>query len=268
MRSAPGVTEAAASLLEADPALAAALGSEATAELGHERILSVLAVPAGPWLPPERDALDGGIVAVVVLDGLLAAGTPSCLIGPGDVLEPWDRNVVWTACTPARLALLGTRFIDALQAWPGASAGVLGRAGGGTPEIAGFGAVDERMLDLLWQVAARWGVSHRNGVGLPRALGMTAMGALLGVSERRADAAFSLLAARGSVSRGDGSGWRMLPAPAGPRTGHSRQRRDDLRSRLVHQFAVSREMRSDHAELSAESHAQVTASQARRAGAG
>jgi hypothetical protein len=75
MSATPGVTDTAASLLEADPTLMRALGARALAQLGNQRILPVLAVPPGPWEPPERGALGPGTVALVVLDGLLVGGS-------------------------------------------------------------------------------------------------------------------------------------------------------------------------------------------------
>jgi hypothetical protein len=263
MGSFPGVTDAAASLLETDPSLARSLGPNAAATVGHQPILAVLEVAAGPWEPPEPRQLGGGIVAFVVLEGLLAAGTPICLVGPGDVLRPWEGGVAWTACTPVRLALVGTEFVDALAAWPGASAKVLERALASRP-LADAGAVDERALDLLWRLAGLWGVPRGEGIGLPRTLDAGALAGLLQVSERRAEAAVALLSALGHMHRGDGSGWLMPMAPAGPRTGYSRQRRDDLRSRQAHQMAVAREVRSEHSELSAQSQAQIAASRRRR----
>jgi hypothetical protein len=262
--SVPGVSDAAASLMEVDPSLSHVLGPRAAAGLGRERVLPVIDLPAGPWAPPERDALGAGVVALAVLQGLLTAGTAGCVIGPGDLIRPWDRGVTWTACTPARLALIGARFVDALVPWPGASAKVIDRSEPARPAIAEAGSLDARLLDMLWQVASRWGVPHQEGIGLPHALGAGAVAGLLQVSERRAEAAVALLSARGAMRRGDGSGWLLPMAPPGPRTGHSQQRRDDLRSRHAQQGAIAREMQSEHAELSAQSQDEMAISRRRR----
>ena len=146
--------------LEVDPALPRVIGWRAAAELGQEPILPVLSVPSGPWLPPDRDALGDETVALVVLDGLLVADTaPDRVLGPGDVVVPWDPAVRWTACTPLRLAVLGTRFSVALGAWPAAAARLLARASAGSAPAA-HGAAAERVLALLWRIAARWGTTH------------------------------------------------------------------------------------------------------------
>ena len=51
MTDPPAVREAAASLLEVDPALPRVIGWRAAAELGQEPILPVLSVPSGPVAP-------------------------------------------------------------------------------------------------------------------------------------------------------------------------------------------------------------------------
>jgi hypothetical protein len=260
----PGVTDAAASLLEVEPSLACAVGARAVAEIGHEPILPVLTVPAGPWEPPDRAALGAGIVAVVVLEGLLAAGTPACVVGPGDVLEPWDRQVKWVACTSVRLALVGTRFMEAVQAWPDVAAHLLARAHNASSAPPAEGPIDERILDLLWQIAARWGTAHGDSVALPRAVDAGAMGGLLQLSERRVEATVALFAARGTLVRRDGPGWLMPAATAAPRSGHSRQRRDQLRARLTQQLALARELRHDHAALNQQVQRQLAIGRDRR----
>ncbi len=133
MSAPPGLTDAAATLLQADPALARAVGARAATEIGHRAILPVLAVPAGRWDPPAAAHLGTGTVAFVVLDGLLVREAAlRDVLGPEDVLEPWDDGTRWTACTPVRLAVIGARFVEALRPWPGATARLLARAGSRT----------------------------------------------------------------------------------------------------------------------------------------
>ncbi|HEX6023761.1 MAG TPA: hypothetical protein VFZ00_17345 [Solirubrobacter sp.] len=264
MRPTAGVTEAAASLLEIDPTLSHALGARVAADIGHELIVPVLDVADGPWAPPSRDQLGDGIVAMVVLRGLLAAGDPVRLIGPGDTVEPWDDGVSWFACTQARMALIGTQFIEALKRWPRATGRVLDRASDTPPPIPSAGAIDERVLDVLWQAAGRWGIPRRDGVDVPATLDEGVLATLLGVSERRVQAAVAVLSARGAIVRNGGAGWVLPMAPPGPRAGYSRERRDDLRARQAHQMAVSRAMRSVHAALALQSEAQMAIGRRRR----
>lgn len=247
MTDPPAVREAAASLLDVDPALPRVIGWRAATELGQEPILPVLSVPSGPWLPPDRDALGDATLALVVLDGLLVADTaPDRVLGPGDVVFPWDPAVRWTACTPLRLAVLGTRFSVALAAWPAAAARLLARASAGSAPAA-QGAAAERVLALLWRIAARWGTTHGDAVALPRALDVRAVSALLTLSEADVTLAMSEATSDGTLERRDGPGWLLRAGETTHVTsGHSRERRDQLRARGAEQLALARAIGTEH----------------------
>ena len=239
-------------MLEADPNLSSVIGWRATAEVGHKRILPVLSVPSGPWQPPDPEALGGETVAFVVLDGLLVADTtPDIILGPGDIVVPWEPGVRWTACTPLRLALLGTQFTEGLRAWPHAAGRVLARAQSHTAHAAP-GVAEERLLDLLWQIAARWGVPHGDGVELPRALDVGPLSALLQLPEADVTAGVGRLASLGTLVR-DRSGWLLRTGRStGLSSGHSRERRDHLRARGAQQLALARAVGAEFAAVSRE----------------
>jgi hypothetical protein len=257
--SAPeGVTETAASLLEADPTLARVLGARTAARLGHDPILPVLYVPPGPWVPPERRLLGSGTVALVVLDGLLVGGFASTLAGPHDVLEPWDREGTWTACTAVRLAVIGSHFMEALREWPQAAARLLARAHGRGPDAAAAGSLDERLLAQLWRVGGRWGVPDGDALALPAALDVRAAGALLGLSESDVAPAVTRLSATGAVARREGQGWLLRTVERSAAvSGRSQGRRDSLRARAAQQIALSRVMRDECTALTEELGAQL-----------
>jgi hypothetical protein len=241
MTETPGASEPAASLLEVDPELPRVIGWRAAAELGEEPILPVLSVPSGPWLPPDREALGDETLALVVLDGLLVAEpAPDRVLGPGDVIVPWEPGVRWTACTPLRLAVLGTRFSVALRAWPAAAARLLARASAGwAPSAPGTAA--ERVLSLLWRIAARWGTTHGDAVALPRALDVRAVSALLALSEADVTKAVGEAVSHGTLVPRDGPGWLLRAGEtASVASGHSRARRDHLRARGAEQLALAR----------------------------
>jgi len=250
MTDTPAVCEAAASLLEVDPALARVIGWRAAAELGREPILPVLSVPAGPWLPPDREALDDETVALVVLDGLLVGDVArDDVLGPGDVIVPWDPDAQWRACTPLRLAVLGTRFSIALQAWPEAAARILTRAPARSAPAA-RGTVQERLLVLLWRIAARWGTTHGDAVALPQALDVSAVSALLALSAADVTIAVDEAESDGTLVRRDGPGWLLHAGqPTSVASGHSRARRDQLRARGAEQLALARAIGAEHDAL-------------------
>jgi len=262
-----GVTAASASLLEADPTLARMLGPWEGAERGHALILPVLSVPAGHWEPPDRAVLGAGTVALVVLDGLLAVEAPAATLGPGDVLEPWDSRESWTACTPLRLVLIGSRFVHAVEAGPGAAARLVARARARPAQAAAGGGIDERVLAALWRIAGRWGLPDGEAVALPRAVDARALAALLRLGEPEVAGAVALLVVQGTVVRRPGRG---LSVHAGSATsvpfGYSRERRDDLRARGAQQLAIARHARAEYTSLSEDLQGEL-ARQRRRRGA-
>jgi hypothetical protein len=247
MTETPAVREAAASLWAVDPGLPRVIGWRAAAELGREPILPVLSVPSGRWLPPDREALGDETVALVVLDGLLVADTaPDRVLGPGDVVFPWDPAVRWTACTPLRLAVLGTRFSVALAAWPAAAARLFARASAGSAPAA-HGAAADRVLALLWRIAARWGTTHGDAVALPRALDVRAVSALLALPEADVTLAMGEAMSDGALVGRGGPGWLLrVGGTTHVTSGHSRARRDQLRARGAEQLALARAIGAEH----------------------
>jgi len=267
MSAPPGLTEAAATLLQADPALARTVGARAATEIGHRAILPVLSVPAGRWIPPAPALLGTGTFACVVLDGLLIREAAlRDVLGPEDVFEPWDAGARWTACTPVRLAVIGVRYVEALQPWPEAAARLLSRADSRPRAATPTGTRDERLLALLWRIAGRWGWPDADGVALPRALDAVALSALLDLSEHDVADGLSGLSAGGTAAFREGFGWLLREVTAGPAPGHSRERRDELRSRGAHQLAVARAALADSVVLCEELEGELRRSERRRRG--
>lgn len=166
----PGLSDCAASVLEADPRLSRPLALRGADAVGRAALLPVLAVAAGEWTPPQREALGPGTVGLVVLDGLLSDG--AALLGPGDVLEPWGARR--RVGTPARLAVLGAAFAAALESWPDVAAlSALPRRQVLRLPAACGEALQELVLGLLWRIAARWALPAAGGVALPERLDAT-----------------------------------------------------------------------------------------------
>src|ERR1700753_265807 len=119
MSAQAGVTPRAASLLDVDPFLSRVLGMRATATLGQDPVLPVLALDRGRWMPPERGP---DVAWFAILDGLLlresGPGVPAVL-GPSDLVDPWASGP-WSVELPVRLAVLGHEFAHALGPWPAA----------------------------------------------------------------------------------------------------------------------------------------------------
>src|SRR4051794_6933995 len=230
MPRSPDLVECAASLLEADPGLVRVLGLRDASTNGHRRVLPVLSVDAGEWSPPERDALGAGTVALAVLDGWLTDG--EVLIGPRDPFDAWSAR--WTICTHARMAVIGDAFAGALRTWP--------RAGARSPDAprtrvpANDRAIEDRVLELLWRIALRWGQAAAGGVVLPTAIDARAVCLMLG--EPQAGLALARLEVRGvTLRRG---ALHLLPF-----SGSDTPRRDMLRAAASEQLALARAANDD-----------------------
>src|SRR4051812_13102593 len=263
MSAHPGVTARGASLLQADPALARLLGARAAAAAGQEPLLPVLSVPAGPWKVPSATALGEGTVALVVLAGALlrrAPGGRARLFGPGGLVEPWMPGPAWFAGAPVRAAVIGEAFRLAVGPWPQAAAHMLRRAAdvdgrAGLP-IGGAGGAgpQDRLGELLWRLALRWGRVEGDGIALPLALSPAALAELTALTADEAATAVRALARR----RPDGT-WLLR--------GAGRARRGDrLCARAVAELSRAREERDVCAGLIAEAGTHIRRGEERRAG--
>jgi hypothetical protein len=259
----PVVSERAASLREADPRLAAALAAGGATALADAPLLPVLTLAAGRWEPPEPGTLGPWTARLIVLAGWLwhAGGD---VFGPGDGLDPWDDGAgAWYACTAARLAVIGAAFAAALEAARDV-AGAGATPQGHTLRVAESSgeAPQERLLALLWRLAARWGRSGSDGTALPPELDAAALAGLLDVPGEQAELALAALLADGAVHPAGDGGWQ-LPAP--PQGAGLRGRRDELRARLAAQLALARAVTADARALTEELRAERRrASAARR----
>ncbi len=72
-----------------------------------------------------------------------------------------------------------------------------------------------------------------------------ALSALLDLPEDDVTDGLSGLSADGSAAFREGFGWLLREVTAGSAPGHSRERRDELRSRGAHQLAVARAASAD-----------------------
>ena len=230
MHRSPDLAECAASLLEADPRLVRVLGLRDASANGHRRVLPVLTVDAGEWSPPQRDELGAGTVALTVLDGWLTDG--ELLLGPRDTFDPWTER--WTVCTHVRMAVIGDAFAGALRTWPHATTRPPDAPRTRVP--ANDGAIEDRVLELLWRIALRWGFSAAGGVVLPETIDSRSVGMIL--DEPKAGLALATLATRGVKLRRGALHLLTLSGSEVPR-------RDALRAAATQQLALARAAHDD-----------------------
>jgi CRP/FNR family cyclic AMP-dependent transcriptional regulator len=221
-------------LLEADPELGRWLTPGQVTTARRTLLVPAVQLPPGGWAPPHRS--DFRHLGFLVLKGLLArdehvaASTALELVGPGDLVRPWDhqpdepllpRTVVWRVFEPTTMAVLGRELDAVLTQYPRLALALLDRAMQQTSRLATHQAicqltgVDARLLVLFWHLAERWGRVTRDGLLLPLPLRHATLGHLVGAKRPTVTLGLQRLADRGLVeARRDGA-WLLKGAPPG-----------------------------------------------------
>jgi CRP/FNR family transcriptional regulator, cyclic AMP receptor protein len=218
-------------LLEADSALAENLEpgarEPATAHL-RARVRSFRRGGLDAGDPPADTARHFGFL---VLEGLLVREvrlsdrSVAEILGPGDVLRPWEQGagevqgmeVRWRALTPVRMAELDAQLMLAARRWPEVAAELAARGIRRANDLAAQAAishlrrVEDRLVHLLTSLAGRWGRVTPDGVVLSLPLTHATLAQLVGARRPSVTAAFGELAREGlCIPRGQGT-W-LLPA--------------------------------------------------------
>jgi hypothetical protein len=175
-------------LLDLDGDLAEALG-EGVAARARDRIgVATVRLEPGSWSPESLAPVVRDAFALLVCDGLIVrelelAGTVTAdLVGPGDILafgsagEPLlsTRDRLHVSGT-AHVAILDSRVLPGLHAWPALGARLIARVAGQAARAAEQRAisylprVELRIRALLWHLAGRWGAWRRRRGGADRA---------------------------------------------------------------------------------------------------
>lgn len=189
-------------ILELDAELVGVLREDQRAAAVAATTARVRTIEAGEW-----DAIaDYGDCAewmgLLVLGGFLArltscAGeTVSEIIGPGDLLRPWDHDgeypiegigTSWEVLEPITIALLDDEFASRIAPWPGLTVAILARIGrrarwlGLRLLISQVPGLPLRVFYLLWHLAERWGEPAEDGtLRIPVRLTHEQIAALIG----------------------------------------------------------------------------------------
>src|SRR3954452_23766157 len=192
---------------------------------------------------PGRGAGGGGGVGgvghlgLLVLDGFIARHVrvidrpPAELIGPGDLLHPWERDHTepfpaetrYEVLEPARLAVLDRRFAAVAGRWPELVAALFGRAIARSRTMVLYLAISQlvgvemRLLVLLWHIADRWCERGENGVRdgcvIPVHLTHQLLASLISAQRPTVTSALAQLTERGLISRSDDGRFVMHGAP-------------------------------------------------------
>jgi CRP/FNR family transcriptional regulator, cyclic AMP receptor protein len=221
-------------LLEADPDLGGLLTGARRQEAERELVVRVHRLGVGVWDVSRLEGAGADHVGLLLLDGVVAREVivadhvSAELLGPGDLVRPWQDatkadllpvDVLWSILSPSSFAVLDRRFAGELARWPEVTAALFERLSerslrlGTTQAISQLTRVDRRLKALLWHLAERWGRVSGDGVVVPLALTHRILGQLVGARRPTVSTALGELAERGElVRRVDGS-WVLRGSP-------------------------------------------------------
>lgn len=223
-------------LLAVDPELGSGVPSTRLEEAERELTVRVRRLAVGRWDVRPLLGQGAGQIGLLLLNGVVwreigIAGQVSAeLLGPGDLLRPWqfeqreallELEQSYTVLTPTEVALLDRRFgVSALSRWPEVTERLFERLTdralrlATTQAISQLTRVDRRINTLFWHLAERWGRVSGSGVVVPLALTHRMIGQLVGARRPTVSTALGELAERGElVRRSDGS-WLLAGDPA------------------------------------------------------
>jgi len=240
-------------LLEADPDLGALLGQQRRSDAERRLLVSTHRLAVGPWDVTRLSGASADHIGLLMLEGVIARElivadhVSAELLGPGDLLRPWQTptssllpvDVLWSVLSPSSFAVLDRRFAAELARWPEVTAALFDRLSerslrlATTQAISQLTRVDRRLKALLWHLAERWGRVSGDGVVVPLALTHRILGQLVGARRPTVSTALSELAEREElIRRADGS-WLLRGDPPDAQTFSRRPTAAELRGQDV-----------------------------------
>ncbi len=215
-------------VLKLEPELAAGIPRERLAAAVRACRARVVDVRRGSWDPTSTPMDDRGF-GLLVLSGALyrRIEQDECvgaeLVGPGDLLRPWDGVGEW-ATLPVeaqfavlqrtQLALLDLSFARRAGPFPEVAGNLAGRALQRsrylaiTSSIISRRRVDERLIMLFWHLADRFGQTRAEGVHIPLPLTHRIISELIAARRPSVTTSLSRLHDRGVLSR-ERRGWLL-----------------------------------------------------------
>jgi hypothetical protein len=221
-------------LLDADPDLGALLADERRHRARQELIAPLQRLAVGPWNAYPFGAPTPGSVGLLIVEGVLSLDVTIQerlsveLLGPGDVVRPWEApardtllavDAAWSVRSPVALASLDESFSAAAASYPEVLATLFERLTersmrlATTQAIAQMSGVDRRLTALLWHLAERWGRVHADVVVVPLPLGHQRLADLVGAHRASVTTAMGDLRRAGALTRRDDGHWVLLGQP-------------------------------------------------------
>jgi CRP/FNR family transcriptional regulator, cyclic AMP receptor protein len=222
-------------LLDADPDLFAALSPRAQLDARARAIAPVIRLERGPWSADVSEICDqDNCLGLLVLDGLLVHSVVvmheprSEIVGPGDVLRPWQQAMEvtsvpfashWEVVHAARLAILDNRFLAFAARWPKLISAVVERTVRRSHwlslqlAITDLRRVDDRLMLFFWHLADRWGRMGPDGVTVPLPVTHDVLAQLVCAQRPTVTSALKRLSDRGRIRRRSDRTWLLAPEP-------------------------------------------------------
>jgi CRP/FNR family transcriptional regulator, cyclic AMP receptor protein len=208
-------------VLEEDPDLAGDLEGARLDEATRRCLADEIVLSEKEWQPglEAQQARDG--FGLLVLEGVLIrhVGLPGRfgaeLLGPGDLLRPWDTGedtslpfaVRFAVAERARIAILDRGFAVRAAPFPEVATTITGRAMSRVRNLAlvmsivHYPEVRQRLLLVLWHLADRWGRVTPQGVRIPLRLRHQLLAELVAARRPTVTAALTRLTEEGLVER-------------------------------------------------------------------
>ena len=224
-------------VLAEDRRLGAQLTTDELATATQHLVAAELRLTEGPWAAEHPLGEAPGDLGFLVVEGLLSrdvrVGRHACaeLLGPGDLLRPWDADEgsgapvrhesAWRVLQAARLAVLDARFASVAGRFPPVVAELMSRTLRRSRDlavllaVAGMPRLDARLLAALWHLADRWGHVGPEGTLLPVRLTHETLAGLVGAQRPSVTTALRALERRGALRRDAAGGWLLLGDPPG-----------------------------------------------------
>jgi CRP/FNR family cyclic AMP-dependent transcriptional regulator len=216
-----------------DPDLGNGLEGARLQRAQRDLVAAAVIIEGRRWEPDEEAAAARGGIGLLILEGLLVRRVGregrfgAELLGPGDVLRPWQHDgedatlpfeSTFRVVERLQMAQLDLRFTARLAPYPEVVGNLVGRAMQRSRTlavnmaIAHHTRVDRRLLMLLWHLADRWGRVTGEGVRVPLTVTHQVLADLVASGRPSVTTALTQLEHDGRLSR-TGGGWLLLGEP-------------------------------------------------------
>lgn len=219
-------------ILVADPDLGAGLSPDDLRAASRVLTAPVIDLLRPRWEPPVHDPLT--TFGLLVLEGLLGrrvtvgAAVATELLGPGDILRPWDEPTMWgmippeldwRVFRPAQLGVLDKQVTAVIGRRPQLIINFSSRLLRRARSVAYLAAithqtrVEDKLLATLWHLASNWGRVTPAGVCVPYRLTHEVLGEIIGAQRPSVTIALQRLQRQQRLTRLEDGGFLLTGGP-------------------------------------------------------